>query len=301
MEQAIFLKKERQELAKGCYFDFCGFSKTLPYHSFGPAIRQDYVLHVVMEGKGTYHVKEQQYQLQKGDLFLIRPGDSTFYLADGEEPWVYCWLSFGGPLAKEIIERSLFKEDQYIMVSAGISAYIDIILDCLHYSQDGLADELELTALTYRFLSVLLKDGGKIGLGNQKVSSPLAIEAVKYIEEHYPENLTVEEIARQLSVNRSHLSRVFKNQLGTSIKEYLIGVRINRAAFLLSLTDDSVESIAYQVGFNSLVVFSRMFKKTTGETATNYRKRMKNEASKNLSLGALKKELEEQEIVSWST
>lgn len=44
-----------------------------------------------------------------------------------------------------------------------------------------------------------------------------------------------------------------------------------------------------------------MFKKTTGETATNYRKRMKNEASKNLSLGALKKELEEQEIVSWST
>ena len=187
------------------------------------------------------------------------------------------------------------------MVSAGISAYIDIILDCLHYSQDGLADELELTALTYRFLSVLLKDGGKIGLGNQKVSSPLAIEAVKYIEEHYPENLTVEEIARQLSVNRSHLSRVFKNQLGTSIKEYLIGVRINRAAFLLSLTDDSVESIAYQVGFNSLVVFSRMFKKTIGETATNYRKRMKNEASKNLSLGALKKELEEQEIVSWST
>lgn len=71
--------------------------------------------------------------------------------------------------------------------------------------------------------------------------------------------------------------------------------------FLLSLTDDSVESIAYQVGFNSLVVFSRMFKKTTGETATNYRKRMKNEASQNLSLGALKKELEEQEIVSWST
>src|SRR5699024_12633939 len=145
------------------------------------------------------------------------------------------------------------------------------------------------------------KEGVKIGFGNEDCSRQRTIETVKYIEQHYPENLTVEEIARQLSVNRSHLSRVFKNQLGTSIKEYLIGVRINRAAFLLSLTDDSVESIAYQVGFNSLVVFSRMFKKTTGETATNYRKRMKNEASKNLSLGALKKELEEQEIVSWST
>ncbi len=76
--------------------------------------------------------------------------------------------------------------------------------------------------------------------------------------------------------------------MGTSIKEYLIGVRINRGAFLLSLTDESVESIAYQVGFNSLVVFSRMFKKSTGETATNYRKRMKNENFKNIALDTLK-------------
>lgn len=301
MEQAIFLKKEHQQIEKELYFEFCGFSKTLPYHSFGPAIRQDYVLHVVMEGKGTYSVKERQYPLKKGDLFLIRPGDSTFYLADGEDPWIYCWLSFNGPLAKEIIQRSLFKEDQYTMVSSDTSAYIDIILECIHHSQDDLVDELALTALTYRFLSVLLKDGGKIRLGEQRVYSPLVIETVKYIEEHYPHNLTIEEISQYLSVNRSHLSRVFKNQLGTSIKEYLIGVRINRAAFLLSLTADSVESIAYQVGFNSLVVFSRMFKKTTGETATNYRKRMKNEAANNLTLSTLKKELEDQEIISWST
>ncbi|EOH92668.1 AraC family ligand binding domain-containing protein [Enterococcus villorum] len=301
MEQAIFLKKEHQQVKKELDFDFCGFSKTLPYHSFGPAIRQDYVLHVVMEGKGTYHVKEQQYHLKKGDLFLIRPGDSTFYLADGDDPWMYCWLSFNGPLAQKIIQRSLFKEDQYTMVSSGISAYIDIILECMHHSQEDLVNELELTALTYRFLSLLLKDGGKVGLGEQKVYSSLVIETVKYIEGHYPHHLTVEEIAQQLSINRSHLSRVFKNQLGTSIKEYLIGVRINRAAFLLSLTNDSVESIAYQVGFNSLVVFSRMFKKTTGETATSYRKRMKNEESRNLSLDTLKKELAEQAIISWST
>ncbi|OQO70671.1 AraC family transcriptional regulator [Enterococcus villorum] len=301
MEQALFLKKEHQQVKKELHFDFCGFSKTLPYHSFGPAIRQDYVLHVVMEGKGTYHVKEQQYHLKKGDLFLIRPGDSTFYLADGDDPWMYCWLSFNGPLAQKIIQRSLFKEDQYTMVSSGISAYIDIILECMHHSQEDLVNELELTALTYRFLSLLLKDGGKVGLGEQKVYSSLVIETVKYIEGHYPHHLTVEEIAQQLSINRSHLSRVFKNQLGTSIKEYLIGVRINRAAFLLSLTNDSVESIAYQVGFNSLVVFSRMFKKTTGETATSYRKRMKNEESRNLSLDTLKKELAEQAIISWST
>ena len=81
----------------------------------------------------------------------------------------------------------------------------------------------------------------------------------------------------------------------------MIGVRINRAAFLLSLTESPVENIAYQVGFNSLVVFSRMFKKTTGETATSYRKRIKNEESRYHSLEALKKQLETQKIVSWTT
>ncbi|MDU4556904.1 MAG: AraC family ligand binding domain-containing protein, partial [Enterococcus faecium] len=84
MEQSIFLKKEHQQVEKELYFDFCGFSKTMPFHSFGPAIRNDYILHVVMEGKGSYHVKNQQFQLKKGDLFLIRPGDSTFYLSDGK-------------------------------------------------------------------------------------------------------------------------------------------------------------------------------------------------------------------------
>ena len=80
-----------------------------------------------------------------------------------------------------------------------------------------------------------------------------------------------------------------------------MGVRINRGAFLLAQTDQSVEMIAEQVGFNSLVVFSRMFKKSTGETASAYRNRMKNENFKNVSLNELKNQLEKQTIVTRST
>ena len=297
----FFLKKEHQQVEKELYFDFCGFSKTMPFHSFGPAIRNDYILHVVMEGKGSYHVKNQQFQLKKGDLFLIRPGDSTFLLIRWRRSMDVLLAFFRWTCGKRIIRQSLFREDQYTMVSSDIQKYIDIILECMKDTEETLENELQLTALTYRFLSVLLKDGGKISGGVQKVHSSLAVETVKYIEAHYAENLSVEEIAQHLAVNRSHLSRVFKNHMGTSIKEYLIGVRINRGAFLLSLTDESVESIAYQVGFNSLVVFSRMFKKSTGETATNYRKRMKNENFKNIALDTLKKQLEKQTAVSWTT
>lgn len=301
MEQAIFLKKEQHQLKTDLHFDFCGISKTLPFHSFGPAIRQNYILHIVMEGKGTYQVKNQHYQLKKGDVFLIRPGDSTFYLADGEEPWMYCWLSFSGAAAEEIIHRSLFGADQYTMVSSDIQKYINVILDCLPYKEETAANELHLIEMTYRFLAVLLEDGGKIHLGDNKKYSPLAVAAVEYIEGHYAKELTVEGIAQHLAVNRSHLSRVFRNHMEISIKEYILGVRINRAAFLLSSTEDSVEKIAEKVGFNSLVVFSRMFKKLTGETATAYRKRMKNNEFKQVSLDALKNQLDKQAIVNRAT
>ncbi|MGM0169434.1 AraC-like ligand binding domain-containing protein [Enterococcus sp. AZ135] len=301
MEQTIFLKKEQHQLKTDLHFDFCGISKTLPFHAFGPAIRQNYILHVVMEGKGTYQVKNRQYHLKKGDLFLIRPGDSTFYLADGEEPWMYCWLSFGGTAADEIVRHSHFRNDQYTMVSSDIQTYIDTIAACLPFSEETLVNELHLNELTYRFLAALLEDGGKIHLGDQNNYSPLAVATVEYIESHYAEQLTVEGIAQYLSVNRSHLSRVFRNHMAIGIKEYILGVRVNRAAFLLSMTDESVETIAEQVGFNSLVVFSRMFKKLTGETATGYRKRMKNEDFKNISLNELKKQLNQQAIVNRAT
>lgn len=301
MEQAIFLKKEQRQLKTDLHFDYCGISKTLPFHAFGTAIRQNYTLHIVMEGKGTYQVKNQQYHLKKGDLFLIRPGDSTFYLADGEDPWMYGWLSFGGAAADEIIHHSQFKKDQYTMVSSDTQKYINTILACLPFVEETLTNELHLNELTYRFLAILLEDGGKSHLGNKKVYSPLAVATVEYIEAHYAEHVTVEEIARRLAVNRSHLSRVFRNHMDISIRDYLLGVRINRAAFLLSMTDESVENIAEQVGFNSLVVFSRMFKKLTGETATAYRKRMKNEDFKNVSLDDLKNQLKKQAVVNRAT
>ncbi|AXG39868.1 AraC family transcriptional regulator (plasmid) [Enterococcus gilvus] len=301
MEQTIFLKKEQHQVTTDLHFDFCGISKTLPFHSFGPAIRQNYILHVVMEGRGTYQVKNQQYHLKKGDLFLIRPGDSTFYLADGEEPWMYGWLSFSGEAAETILQHTHFRDANYTMVSSNIQNYIDTILACLSFSEETMENELRLNALTHQFLADLIADGGKSHLGETKKYSPLAVETVAYIEAHYSEQLTVEAIARQLSVNRSHLSRVFRNHMDSSIKDYILGVRINRAAFLLSMTEETVETIAGQVGFNSLVVFSRMFKKMTGETATAYRKRMKREESQTISLDGWKQQLEKQAVVRRAT
>ncbi|MGE7883473.1 AraC family transcriptional regulator [Bacillus sp. NPDC094077] len=301
MEQAIFMKKEQHHFSSELYFAFCGFSKTLPFHAFGPTVRNSYIIHIVLDGKGMYYVKDKKYSLKKGNIFLIPPGESTFYRADAEEPWLYAWLSFGGKVAEEIIHYSSFKEDNYSVASSNIQQYSDIILECMNCSRGTLEDELKLNELTYRFLRVLLTDGVEFSAGVKQKFSRLAIEAMTYIGEHYVEEITVSDVADHLAVNRSHLSRVFQNQFGMSMKDWILRVRINHAAYLLSMTNESVENISYQVGFRSLVVFSRIFKKVTGETPTYYRKRMSKENFETISLSSLKSLLDEQEIISRAT
>ncbi|MGG5319053.1 helix-turn-helix domain-containing protein [Enterococcus sp. AZ072] len=301
MEQALFLKKGQHYLSGDLQFQFCGISRTLPYHSFGPAIRECFVLHVVLEGKGTYHVKDQKFQLRKGDLFLIRPGLTTFYRADAEEPWLYGWLAFSGETTEEIIRHSAFGEEGFTMISSNTHQYVEIIKDCLTFSQDSLLNEIALNEKTYHFLGDLLKDGGKINASAEELSSPLALATVEYIQQHYAEKITVEAIAKYLAVNRSHLSRVFSKQMDMGIKEYLNGVRTNRAAFMLAYTQESVEEIAVQVGFNSLIVFSRTFKKSTGETPTEYRKRMRNNPLDEQTFTDVEEQLKRQAVVPRAT
>ncbi|MCC2538526.1 MULTISPECIES: AraC family transcriptional regulator [Bacillus cereus group] len=301
MEQAVFIKKEHHHFSSELYFDFCGFSKTLPFHAFGPAVRNSYIIHIVLDGKGKYYVKDKKYSLKQGDLFLIPPGESTFYRSDAEEPWLYAWLSFGGKVAEEIINFSNFKSDNYAVTSTNIQQYLEIILECMNCSYSTLEDELKLNELTYRFLRLFLTDGSSPSPGVKQKFSRLAIDAMIYIGEHYIEEITVSEVANHLAVNRSHLSRVFQNHFGMSMKDWIIRMRINHAAYLLSMTNESVENISYQVGFHSLAAFSRIFKKVTKETPTHYRKRMSKDNFQSTSLSSLKLLLDKQDIISRAT
>ena len=80
-----------------------------PAHSFGPAIRNHFLFHYILSGKGTFmwqdaKRKENIAHLKAGQGFLISPGQITTYVADDRIPWEYCWLEFDGLRAKESLE-----------------------------------------------------------------------------------------------------------------------------------------------------------------------------------------------------
>ena len=66
---------------------YCGYEKCESGHSWGPAMRNQYLLHYVISGRGEYTVGGETYCLHPSECFLIRPGERTFYSADREDPW----------------------------------------------------------------------------------------------------------------------------------------------------------------------------------------------------------------------
>ena len=96
-------------------------------------------------------------------------------------------------------------------------------------------------------------------------------ELKEVIENHLYSNLTIEELAKLSNLSLSSFKRSFKKEYDDSPKNYLVTKKIDKAKELLRLSKMPISEIAYEVGFNDPLYFSRIFKKKIGVTPTTFR------------------------------
>jgi AraC-like DNA-binding protein len=102
-------------------------------------------------------------------------------------------------------------------------------------------------------------------------TSALAKRAIAYLQENHARPLSRWEMAEAVGVSEDYLSRVFNRELGLSPWEYLNRYRVLQAKALLSQANESIQTVARQVGFNDGAYFSRVFRKLTGVSPQAYR------------------------------
>ena len=110
------------------------------------------------------------------------------------------------------------------------------------------------------------------GEENIEIKPSLMEEAVKYIEKHYTEDVSLNQLAKKYHFEVSHFSRLFKKYTGETYSEYIIKLRIELSKRYLTESELSIEEIAEKVGYNSSKHFRGQFKKCTGKTPGAYRK-----------------------------
>ncbi|MCU6708759.1 AraC family transcriptional regulator [Paenibacillus sp. J5C_2022] len=99
---------------------------------------------------------------------------------------------------------------------------------------------------------------------------------IDYLNKNYDKEISQEMIADRLNITTSYLSTYFKEKTGTNFKDYLNQLRMNKAKQLLATTDNKIQDVSSQVGYQSKNPFIRMFRKYTGMTPTEYRKEFSN-------------------------
>ena len=259
--------KTRESLPIAIYNS--GIQQCAPGYTWGPGLRDHFLIHHVISGKGVFTVSGATYPVCAGDTFLIYPSEMVSYTADRQEPWEYCWVGFQGAQAKLLISQTPFSENTPVTRFENTQQIQDAILAIYNAAGSTPASELRAIGLLYVFLALLV---------GQKQSAPLADEpsleyvenAVRFIAHNYSRTVDTTDIAGSVGISRSHLYRVFMKHLDMPPNEYLTRYRISRACELLERSSLPISAIAASVGYDDQLYFSRVFKKITGTPPSLY-------------------------------
>ena len=248
-----------------------GYEECEAGHFYGPAVRKSYMIHHITFGKGIYKTNNKIYHLKQGDAFLIRPGEEIYYEADKNDPWGYGWIGMQGAMIEAYLQRTTFATSPIIHYSKDDQLSFIYIEMAKAYTLNLNERDLLLSRILYEFLHFLVKNIPNKNIISKNHDVDYIQEAINYCFLNLDKKIQVNDIANQLGLNRSYLSRLFKKTIGISLKEYILAIKLDEAEKLLIETKLPINVIARSVGFEDSLYFSRLYKEKKGFSAKEFR------------------------------
>ena len=243
-----------------------GFQQCCSGYSWGPAVRDHFLVHFISSGKGQFHHDGKVFHLSAGDLFLVYPHRIASYKADEISPWEYFWVGFNGGDSDRLLGMTDFTRDNPVIHCKNTNMrYKNLLMQI--YNQRGSRpwNDTEMTGILYQFLAELMKSSCLLA-NKHGIRQTYVKNALHFIQCNYTSDISVEDIACYIRISRSHLYRLFIDTMGISPKEYLMNFRINQACGLLRTSDMTIAQISASTGFNDPLYFTRVFKTVKGIT-----------------------------------
>ena len=223
----------------------------------------------ILDGSFTYIKDGKHITAHKGDTVILdcyKPHE--YYTNDSFES---IWIHIAGANSYDIFEEIEKNEGNLVKCKD-----VQHLRKLLFRVFDGMKGDYPTTELSvsldiYKIFTELLNPQSTKSKGKSNYED--SIQTVKeYIAENLNENLTVGALAKIVNMSSPHFSRVFKQQTGFSPYDYILISRLNRAKYLLQVTDMTVSSIAYEIGFNSESNFIYFFTENEGISPGKFRK-----------------------------
>ena len=251
----------------------------------------------VLDGVLTIGVENEVINISQGEIYIIDSGLTHYVLSSPGserlvfliEPVIFDELKNHDDLMLSIVEvfetinphSKEWEEETEIK----IGEMLLLLYEELKYKNRGY--KYMSKSLIYEILVIAERDIPKLNnakkdkqvFNNQEVINKLN-EVYDYIDHHYHEDISLNNISQKIGYSPSYFSRFFKKHTGKTFLEFVNEFRINRAKWLLTTTDKQISDLAHEAGFNSRKTFHHVFKEKTGMSPLEYRQEMKEKAKR---------------------
>lgn len=233
----------------------------------------------VQQGRVRMWLEGSSFEASSGDTFLVPRGTShrDERLSEGPYRTFYAFFSWasGDRFLKRIDHRRLLQ----LPAAAKHFLHLQMTEFEREYSAGATVDGARLSLMLTEILLALYRLSRPSGKAVERAASraaergrrELVADARSYLEEHYTEPVGLEELAHRLDVSSFHLSRSFSREFGVSLTDMLTTVRVEKARELLAGTRLSVKEIAAKVGYSGGNYFSKVFRRVSGMSPSEYR------------------------------
>lgn len=254
----------------------CGIEACKPGYTWGPGIRDHFIVHCVLEGSGTFTDGSSEWKLKQGDGFVIFPGKLVTYTANRDQPWTYSWVGFHGLKAEAFLNKAELYRNAPVFFHRTDNRLVACLENMISDARLDTPSELMLLGHLYIFLSLLIRNNrGTVPAvsksGNREKHCKRAIE---FISRNYSGNISIQDIASNMGLDRSYLYTIFMKALNMSPQEFLIHYRLERAVELMGDPMLDIGDISRSVGYDDPLQFSRIFKKKKGVSPSVFRQNL---------------------------
>lgn len=277
MENSRRMIQTPSSIARSAFFyvQETGYFKLKESHRAFRKNLDSYLIVLVLSGSGTLMYNEKFYELKPGSCFFIDCKIPYYHQSSDSDPWELIWVHFHGATSKEYYRYFSVISDPALMPQAfgELKDKLERLLDVNTHAD--LMAEISSSRLIMDILSILLQD-----VTNSKEEQTPArqkmLQIRLYLDEHYTDKFSLDELSEHFFISKYHLSREFKNHFGITPNHYVISKRITLVKKLLRFSDFTLEDIAAKAGFYDTSYLNKQFKKSEGISASDFRKKWMN-------------------------
>ncbi len=247
------------------FINSCGIHKNRKLVVMREKGRVDYHLVYVKQGVLQVNVNGKDHTLEEGDFVIYHPGFRQLYRS--EENNERLWIHYSGTYVAELMSFYGFENGVYR--GRASSEIYELFNDIIYESLLPSKVALQKNSAMLQMLFVKLYES----IGNDSYINPAVEMLVKKINTEPGTKIDVDEYVKMSGMGKERFMHIFKESIGKPLQKYITGVKMKEAQKLLKYSSYSVSQIAFSLGYEDALYFSRIFKKYMGVSPKMFRKK----------------------------